>query len=68
MIKTIILDNNALFIENYKNIDYFDETIIRICCKQLIIVITGENLLLDSLGNLNLKISGSISNIEYIKL
>ncbi len=66
MIKTVILDNNALLIENYKSIDYFDENTIRIICKNIIVIINGHNLKLDSFSNLSLKISGQISNIEYI--
>ena len=62
MIKTIILDNKALFIENYKSIDFFDDKSIRICCRGLVIIITGNNLQLDSFSNLSLKISGTISN------
>lgn len=66
MVKIVLLDNNAIFIENYNNIDYFDDLTIRIICKGLIIIITGTNLKLASFNKLSLKISGIISNIEYI--
>lgn len=66
MIKTIILDNNALYIENYKSISYFDEANIKVCCKKLLISITGSNLQINSYSKLSIKIIGNISNIEYI--
>ncbi len=67
MIKTIILDNNAIYIENYKNIDFFDSTNIHISCNKLTIQIVGENLQIDSYNKFRIKITGIIININYIK-
>lgn len=66
MTKTIIIDNNALYIENYKTIEYFDDKNIKIFCKNLSIIIVGNNLKIDSYSKFSIKISGTISNIEYI--
>lgn len=68
MIKTIIIDNDALFIENYKSIEYFDDNIIKINCKKFLIIINGKKIQIDFFNSLSLKISGIISNIEYIIL
>ncbi len=65
MTKSIILDNNALYIENYKNIDYFDNNNIQISCKMLKIIINGTGLQINSYNKFSIKISGLISNIEY---
>lgn len=66
MTKTILLDNMALYIENYKTIDYFDDKSIKISCKELIIMVNGINLQIDSYSKFSIKITGIISNVEYV--
>ncbi len=68
MTKSIIILNNSIYIEDYKAIEYFDESLIKISCKSLIISIEGINLQIDSYNKYSIKISGKINNINYNNL
>lgn len=68
MTKAVLIDNNSLYIEDYKAIDYFDSNKITIILKDKSISITGNNLIIEAFNKFNLKISGEINNIEYIHI
>jgi len=68
MTKAVLINNNSLYIEDYKAIDYFDSNKITIILKDKSISITGNNLIIEAFNKFNLKISGEINNIEYIHI
>lgn len=68
MTKAVLINNNSLYIEEYKAIDYFDSNKITIILKDKSISITGNNLIIEAFNKFNLKISGEINNIEYIHI
>ncbi|MBE5953529.1 MAG: hypothetical protein E7257_05165 [Lachnospiraceae bacterium] len=65
MTKSVILSNNTIYIEDYKNIEYFDDKLIMVCCKKINISIEGSELQIDSYNKYSLKISGDINIIKY---
>lgn len=65
MTKSIIILNNSIYIEDYSSIEYFDDKLIKIICKNLFITIEGLNLQINSYNKYSIKISGIINNIHY---
>ncbi len=65
MTKAVILSNNSIYIEDYKNIEYFDENSIQISCKRINILIDGFNLQIESYNKYSIKITGIINKIQY---
>lgn len=65
MTKSIILLNNSIYIEDYRSIEYFDDKLIKISCKNLNITIEGTNLQINSFNKYSIKISGEINIIIY---
>lgn len=55
-----------MYIENYKNIIEYKDDSVRLQGKNCKILITGKNLHIDYFNNDDMKISGRISNIEFI--
>ncbi|MBQ8165399.1 MAG: YabP/YqfC family sporulation protein [Lachnospiraceae bacterium] len=67
MVKAILIDTKSLYIEGYKSIEYFDDYKIIISLnKRKSLQISGQQLVIDSFGNYNLKITGIIDSIQYI--
>ena len=67
MIKAILIDTKSLYVEGYKSIEYFDDYKIIISLnKRKSLQISGQQLVIDSFGNYNLKITGIIDSIQYI--
>lgn len=67
MVKAILIDTKSLYIEGYKSIEYFDDNQITMSLnKRKSLQISGQQLVIDSFGNYNLKISGIIDSIQYI--
>ena len=67
MVKAILIDTKSLYVEGYKSIEYFDDYKIIISLnKRKSLQISGQQLVIDSFGNYNLKITGIIDSIQYI--
>lgn len=68
MVKTVIIDTKSLYIEGYKSIEYFDDNqvLISLSYRGKVIQILGHQLIIDSFGSYNLKISGNIDTINYL--
>lgn len=55
-----------MYIENYKNIIEYTDTLIKLQGKTSKIYVTGKNLHIEYFNNDDMKISGRIRNIEFI--
>lgn len=61
----IIYENSNLSISNYKKIDNFTDSEIKLSTSNFIIIITGSNLTINRLYNEELLINGVIKNINF---
>lgn len=66
MTRAVMIDQNYLHIDGYRNIISFDDQCIRLDCKTKILEIQGEKLLIDSFTGIEMTISGKVDNICWM--
>ncbi len=59
-----LYSNNVLCADNFERIDYLSENIIKIKTDAGVLIITGKNLLFDSICQDTAKIIGKITSVE----
>ena len=62
-----MLGNGELYIENYRGIIEYTETLIRVQTKETQIRLSGKRLQIDYYTNDEMKITGNVSSIEFCK-
>lgn len=60
-----LIGQYEIYIENYKNIIEFNETVIKIQARTSKIIITGTHLHIEYFNNNDMKIKGRISEISF---
>lgn len=60
----LVIENNVLYVENYKEILVFKNNIIKLMCDKKI-SIEGSNLIISKLNQYELSISGNIRGISF---
>lgn len=62
-----MLGNGEVYIENYRGIIEYTETLIRVQTKETQIRLSGKRLQIDYYTNDEMKITGNVSSIEFCK-
>lgn len=66
MTQIILYDNRNIHIDGYKKILHFDSKKLSIKCKDKILEINGNNLLIDSFSEVCMVVSGIIENVSWV--